>query len=41
MPYCRGQKPGLGGVARDNAGFGFAVTGDKLDDLISSDGKSA
>jgi hypothetical protein len=35
-PDCRGQKPGLGGLARDIAGFGFAQTGDKLGNLISS-----
>jgi hypothetical protein len=36
MPDCRHQKQGLGGLARDIAGFGFAVTGDKLGNLISS-----
>ena len=28
MPDRRDQKPGLGGLARNIAGFGFAVTGD-------------
>ena len=28
MPNCRDQKPGLGGLARTIAGFGFDMTGD-------------